>query len=140
VVKTEPQPASFTSSAYGAEVGMMETMGTEVASIEESYVEEGYDDYGEYEGQGYEAVGQIQGYNEGSSGSSETVFDDGTAQCNLCGKKFARKYECSRHVKTVHEEITVPASISCSICGKIFKNSQSLKTHMRGVHYVYSTK
>ena len=61
VVKTEPQPASFTSSAYGAEVGMMETMGTEVASIEESYVEEGYDDYGEYEGQGYEAVGQIQG-------------------------------------------------------------------------------
>ena len=30
-------------------------MGTDVANMEDSYVEEGYDDYGGYEGQGYEA-------------------------------------------------------------------------------------
>ena len=49
VVKTEPQPA-----VYREEEGIVETMGTEVSSMEESYVEECYDDYGGYEGQGYD--------------------------------------------------------------------------------------
>ena len=31
----------------------MDTMGTEVASVEETYVEEGYDDYGERAGLPY---------------------------------------------------------------------------------------
>ena len=65
VVKTEPQ------HAFGGEVGRMEpmstegeaieTMGTELASIEESYVEEGFEEYGVYEGQEYQVTGQSKG-------------------------------------------------------------------------------
>ena len=64
VVKTEPQPSTPVKSAGGGgeEVGMVDTMGTEVASMEVTYVEEGYDDYGEYEGQGYDGGDGQAGY------------------------------------------------------------------------------
>ena len=64
VVKTEPQPSTPLTSAGGGgeEVGMVDTMGTEVASMEVTYVEEGYDDYGEYEGQGYDGGDGQEGY------------------------------------------------------------------------------
>jgi len=135
-VKTEPHPA------YVEELDIVEPMGMEVANTEDSYAEEDYDDYGTYEDQAYVAAEQVKGHTGGSSTScsAETVFGDGTAQCNLCGKTFARKYECSRHVRTVHEEMAMPAAISCSVCEKMFKNAQSLKTHMRCVHSLYSTK
>ena len=41
---------------------MVDTMGTQVASVEETYVEEGYEDYGAYEGQGYEEGHGQAGY------------------------------------------------------------------------------
>jgi len=132
VVKTEPQPASFTSSAYGAEVGMMETMGTEVASIEESYVEEGYDDYGEYEGQGYEAVGQIQGIEIETS----IEYKNDKFECTLCGRGFPLKITCRRHIQTVHNE---DQKVLCHVCNKQLKNTASLKTHLRGAHGIYQS-
>ena len=65
-IKIEPQPVAYTttsvaitSAGYGEEGNTIDTMNTEVASMEESYGEEGYEDYGgyagqEYDGQGYE--------------------------------------------------------------------------------------
>ena len=72
VVKTEPQPAPHTSDTpvnmdNMDKMGTMDTtdnmdnMGTDVANMEDSYVGEGYDDYGGYEGQAYEG-GDGQGY------------------------------------------------------------------------------
>lgn len=75
---------------------------------------------------------------QGETDVNETIFEDGTAQCNLCGKSFSRKYECARHMKTVHAEHSKLEK--CSICEKNFKNLQCLKAHMRGSHYVYSSK
>ena len=69
-----------------------------------------------------------------------TIFENGSAQCNMCGKTFGRKDNCVRHVTTVHLEDSKPETCDCSVCGKIFKNLQSLKTHMRVVHSIYSTK
>ena len=51
-------------------------MGTEVVRTEETYVEEGYDDYGGYEEQGYGEV-DGQGYAEHGYGEER---DPGTGQ------------------------------------------------------------
>ena len=63
VVKTEPQPAPYSPDATVPMNTMnnMGDMGTDVANMEESYIEDGYDDYGGYDGQGYEGV-DGQGY------------------------------------------------------------------------------
>ena len=82
MVKTEPQPALYptntavsTQGGFGEQGGLMDTtMGTEVASMEDSYVEEGYDDYGGYEGQGYDGA-DGQGY-----GGQEYRGDGGAGQ------------------------------------------------------------
>ena len=63
VVKTEVEPCTAVSTGYGEEGGMVGTMGTEGASMEESYAEEEYGDYGGYEGQGYEGQRyEVQGH------------------------------------------------------------------------------
>ena len=58
VVKTEPEPVHH-PAGHGTE-GVVDTLGMEVANMEESY-EEGYDDYGGYDSHGYE-TGDGQGY------------------------------------------------------------------------------
>ena len=68
------------------------------------------------------------------------VFEDGSAQCNICGKSFGRKDSCARHITHVHGESNNSGFCDCSYCGKVFKNLQSLKTHLRGVHGIYSSK
>jgi len=157
IVKTEPEPqtisyptqiqipAPIVQPLTGGMESMDSSMGMQVSSMEESYGDDGYD-YGGYEGdgQGYEGMGIEGGIVDQNKGfhaetiDNETVFEDGSAQCNLCGKSFSRKYECARHIKTVHDEHCKPEK--CSICEKNFKNMQCLKAHLRGSHYVYSSK
>ena len=77
VVKTEPQAAPTNSE----EGGMVETRGMEVASMEESYVEEGYDDYVGYEGQQeYYEGAEGQGY-EGFDGAKSAEQNKGEKDC-----------------------------------------------------------
>ena len=77
VVKTEPQPPAVASTERGRmdeQSSMMDSsMGREVASMEESYEEEGYDDYRGYEGQGYDEGEDGQGY------GGQEYEGDGTA-------------------------------------------------------------
>ena len=68
------------------------------------------------------------------------ILEDNSAQCRLCGKSFARKNNCVRHVTTVHMEENQNALSNCAYCGKQFKNDPSLKTHLRVVHSIYSSK
>jgi len=134
VVKTEPQ------HAYGGDTGLMEpistqgealeTMGTELASIEESYVEEEYEDYGVYEGQEYHATGQSKGMETESS----IAFINDNFECTLCGRGFPLKITCRRHIQTVH---TGDQKVLCHVCNKLLKNNASLKTHLRGAHGIY---
>ena len=95
VVKTEPQPALYptntavsTQGEFGEQGGLMDTtMGTEVASMEDSYVGEGYDDYGGYEGQGYDG-GDGQGY-----GGQEYRGDGGAGQQGKMIYKVVGNYQ-----------------------------------------------
>jgi len=147
VVKQEPQPIS--SSVQAVSYSETEYSG-QLASVDEIYTEE-YEDYG-YEGGmgvvGYEdnmGLGSGNGQqeeqiNKGLQHSEIRVYDDGSAECLMCGKKFGRKDSCARHIAHVHGDSVNPETCSCSFCGKIFKNLQSLKTHMRVLHSIYSTK
>jgi len=118
----------------------------QIASIEESYAEEEYEDYG-YEGMGVMGYEQNIGLGTGQAEHSNTgmqletrIFDDGSAECNICGKKFVRKDSCARHIAHVHGDSSNQVICNCSVCGNTFKNLQSLKTHMRVLHSIYSSK
>jgi len=142
VVKQEPQPISSCVQA----VSYSETeYGGQLASVDEIYTEE-YEDYGYEGGMGYEdsmGLGSGNGQQEEQSNRGllhTTILENGSAQCNICGKMFGRKDNCVRHITTVHLEASKPDNCDCTVCGKIFKNLQSLKTHLRVVHSIFSTK
>jgi len=142
VVKTEPQPA-----VYREEEGIVETMGTEVSSMEESYVEECYDDYGGYEGQGYdggdgqEYTGQVYA---GDGAAGQKGLEDVSSfitigyneaglkmfTCQMCGKSFKKNAHVKRHIENVH----TGAQVQCGVCNKILKNKETLFTHSRVQH------
>merc|ERR1712183_314315 len=154
VVKTEPQPAPLQSPAvlstpvgYGEEGGMMDTMGTEVASMEESYGEEGYDDYDGFEGQGYEGGdGQGyagQGYEEVGGAGQKGLLDHSSFisvgyneagkklfTCQMCGKSFKKNAHVKTHIENVHDG----AQVQCGVCNKVLKNRETLITHSRVQH------
>ena len=49
------------------------------------------------------------------------------AVCNVCGKKYANKYICVTHMKTVHNPDRI--SYTCDKCNKSFKCKQSYEKH-----------
>merc|ERR1712240_745873 len=91
VVKTEPQPVQPTT----ANSSVVDTMGMEVANMEEGYVE-GYDDYGGHQYGGSESVSQQQGFSNYVQ-KTETGFN-----CEVCGKQFNDQSNCRRHIKEKH--------------------------------------
>merc|ERR1711892_45438 len=84
----------------------MDTMVTDVANMEDSYVGEGYDDYGGYEGQSFEA-GDGHGYADqdyrgdggaGQQGFSSHVLRTGSGfTCAERGKEFTDQSHARRH-------------------------------------------
>jgi len=140
VVKTEPQPALYpavsTQGGFGEQAELMNTMGTEVASMEESYVEEGYDDYGGYEGQGYDG-GDGQGYGgheyrgDGGAGqqgvSNYVLKTESGFTCAECGKQFSDQSNCRRHVKEKHFGAEQD---SCPVCNKVISR-RNLPRHVK---------
>jgi len=152
VVKIEPQPAPYTSTpaavtpvGYGEEQSISDNMGTEVVSMQETYEEAGYDDYGGYEGQGYEGgdteeySGQGYGSNTstGQTGFGNHILKTGSGfTCAECGKEFNDQSNCRRHVKISHNHFA--GELSCEYCQKTYKNNYSLKDHLRKTHGVYN--
>jgi len=104
IVKTEPQSVHLppnTPAVTGGSGGLVDAIGMEVASLEDSYAE-GYDDYGGYDGQGYagQYVGEGGVEHQGVSNyvqKKESGFD-----CGMCGKEFSDQSNCRRHVKEKH--------------------------------------
>jgi len=115
------------------------TMGMQMATTEENYVEEEYD-YGEYEVE----AGEMAGYQGQGVDTSHGVADSSSYlatelngagvkvfSCQLCGKVFKQKPNAKTHVESVH---VTGVQVNCGICAKIFKNKESLKTHFRIKH------
>jgi len=160
-VKQEPQPVCpmpttqavpYTDTSYVGEEGQQ----GQLANMEESYAEEGYDDYGEYEGggvMGYEdnmGTSQVDQATRGydwktnqapASGESinDHIVDDPTGlgfTCALCGKGFGvNKHHCRRHIRNYHGQ--ADSVISCQYCPKTYKTYDTLRDHERNKHGMY---
>jgi len=118
VVKTEPQPVQPTA----ANSSVVDTMGMEVANMEEGYVE-GYDDYGGYESHGYE-VGESQGYGGHQYGGNESV----SQQQGLLDADI--DYQIDKYVRNVGHDWV------CTECGKSVRNRMTLRNHIEAQHIV----
>jgi len=132
-VKAEPQP-------YQAETTHA------LAPHEEAlaqYGEEGYEDYGQYEGEDGAYDTSMVGM-DGNKGLDYldaliaphmTKVVDGLGRsvwrCLDCGKDFKLKGDMSRHVEAFH--ITHPG-LQCDLCEKVLKTRESMRSHMNNVH------
>jgi len=147
-VKVEPQPVQYNSTqaitpmGYEQESTITNNTGMEVTS----YQEEGYDDYGGHDSQGYQEGGgqqfTEQGFRKvegafGQKGFSSLILKSGSGfTCTECGKEFNDQSNCRRHVKISHNYSM--DEISCDYCQKTYKNNYSLKDHLRKTHGVYN--
>jgi len=95
-----------------------------VAMQEEQYGEEGYEDYGGYEGgEGYGDASMLEG--DQNKGVSELVLSTSTGYtCAVCTKDFSDKSNCRRHIKEKHFGLN---QLPCPFCHQIY-----LKRYIQG--------
>ena len=51
--------------------------------------------------------------------------------CDLCGKRFSRKFNLNTHIKCVHSD---EKDYICSFCSRAFNHSSNLRKHIKTVH------
>eukprot|EP00090_Calanus_glacialis_P032471 TRINITY_DN53788_c0_g1_i1.p1 TRINITY_DN53788_c0_g1~~TRINITY_DN53788_c0_g1_i1.p1 ORF type:complete len:130 (-),score=50.84 TRINITY_DN53788_c0_g1_i1:113-448(-) len=105
--------------------------------MEVTYVEEGYDDYGEYEGQGYDGGDGQAGYAGQGYGADEQAGQTGTSSyvlisesgftCTVCGSEFSVQSNCRRHVREKH---LGGDQDSCPVCNKII-SKRNMQRHVK---------
>jgi len=54
-------------------------------------------------------------------------------QCNFCGRKFASKTVCDRHIRGVHMGMK---SHKCRSCGKLFSHKGNMDVHFENNHFL----
>jgi len=148
-VKIEPQQAApFTQDTavrpggyHHQEKTIPDNIGMEVVP---SYHEEGYDDYGDYEGQAYQG-GHGQHFTEQDFGQTELTTGqkdldrDIDSQidkyilninnewtCTECGKSVKNRVHLRNHIEAQH---IVTPGFPCDICGFVSKTRPALRGH-----------
>jgi len=134
VVKTEPehhqQPPPVT---HGGPL-----VGSVVASMDDSHVEEDGYDYGGYEGGGQEdGFGVYEGYESHEGGTSTADTNKGPGDfvvrlencfsCGVCRKEFRDQSNCRRHVREKH---FVQDKQLCPLCSKMLYK-RHLQEHVK---------
>jgi len=104
-----PQPLATMPQAYQPQPTHTQPIhqGNTVAQMDESYGDDGYD-YGGYEGEeGYEGAmmdnsGAGGDQNKGSYDTMIGLLGPSQFSCLMCGLEFKKRFNCMRHVKTIH--------------------------------------
>jgi len=120
-VKAEPQP-------YQAETTHA------LAPHEEAlaqYGEEGYEDYGQYEGEDGAYDTSMVGV-DGNKAGYVVINNDGGVQCLQCGATMKHMRNYKRHLEDKHSDNT--NNHYCGYCGKVYGSKNSLSTHMYSYH------
>jgi len=148
VVKQEPAAAEHVPVSLPVVPTMpqhhyQDPMGTAVASMDESYGDVGYEDYEQYEAEGYDEGAMMTGgtgadpnkgffANDDESIASLIIHEGtNTYTCGRCGKTCSKKDHLKRHIISKH--MTTPA-VECQYCGKQYKNQNSLQVHCSQNH------
>jgi len=116
-IKTE-LPSSYQPTAPAA---TPHHQGTVASMEEEQYGEEGYEDYGGYEGgEGYGDGSMLEGDQNKGLVDEHILTTGGGFSCGICGKEFAKRPVCKRHVKELHLGL---GHCACPTCGKVLARS-----------------
>jgi len=143
-VKSEPREAPLVQQHQAQPAGQ-EMYSHALQAAEGDYgAEEQYEDYGQYEGEGYDAQEAGDGnkvYVEQSRVASfieeQSICEQGghgskTWRCAVCGKCLMKKCDLVRHVESFH---VVTDPYSCEFCSlSQFKTVRALQRHMNTVH------
>jgi len=127
VVKTEPLQAPVSR----VEEGVMGTMSTEVASMEENYAVEGYNEYEGFDGQayyeGYEGFGEVESGEQNKGLINFIISTETGFSCTECGKLFSDQSNCRRHVREKHFG---QDQDTCAICNKLI-SKRNIARHVK---------
>jgi len=131
-VKSEPREAPLVQQHQAQPAGQ-EMYSHALQAAEGDYgAEEQYEDYGQYEGEGYDA----QEAGDGNKGYVESFLEDDGSRivCIECDKSFTNMQNARRHVRSLHSGA---GSCFCSICNVSLTNIRTFNDHMREKHNVY---
>ena len=70
-----------------------------------------------------------------SSSRGRPERPDARHECDVCGRKFTRKFDLKTHLSTVHDVGDVK-TFQCDSCSRVFKHKHVLNRHLRTVHKV----
>eukprot|EP00091_Calanus_sinicus_P014222 TRINITY_DN31652_c0_g1_i1.p1 TRINITY_DN31652_c0_g1~~TRINITY_DN31652_c0_g1_i1.p1 ORF type:complete len:126 (-),score=31.65 TRINITY_DN31652_c0_g1_i1:47-424(-) len=116
----------------------MDTISTEVASMEESYGEEAYEDYGGYDGQEYEGQGYGGNGDGGQKDLNSFVLKTGSGfTCTECGKEFNDKSNCRRHLVNIVIKHTRPIMLLKIIKENYMERSTMQLSMFKLEHLIY---
>jgi len=128
-IKTE-MPTSYQSSPQPA-AAAHHAAGTVAHMEEEQYGEEGYDDYGGYEGNdGFGDGSMMEGDQNKGFVDDNTVKTESGVSCGICWKVFGKAPVCKRHIKEIHLKL---GQCACPNCGKLLARSH-VQVHAKQCH------
>jgi len=135
-VKSEPREAPLVQQHQAQPAGQ-EMYSHALQAAEGDYgAEEQYEDYGQYEGEGYDAQeagdgnkGHLASLNE-SIEKVETPNGLIEYKCLICGKTSPRRDTVMNHVETLH----YPGSYQCSYCAQCFSSKNNRNVHISRKH------
>merc|ERR1712107_582661 len=137
-VKSEPREAPLVQQHQAQPAGQ-EMYSHALQAAEGDYgAEEQYEDYGQYEGEGYDAQEAGDGNKELFAALDRQIFAmmertlDKLWRCIECGKTATGKSDVTRHIEAIH--LQGHPGFVCQLCGEAVKTRNAMRQHRKLKH------